>query len=154
MAEYLIKDTTLTAIGDEVRSMSGETSQLSPAEMATELEGVNVEISEQEDLIEQIEAALLDKAGGGIDTSDDTVTEETLVVGYTAHNAEGVQITGINPYELESTNMTVENQANLIAQALELIQGKAAYNTIHIGTSEPTADIGVNGDIYIVRSET
>jgi len=26
------------------------------------------------------------------------------------------------------------------------------YSTIYVGTSEPTSDIGVDGDIYIVRS--
>lgn len=29
----------------------------------------------------------------------------------------------------------------------------SSYSTIYIGTSAPTADVGVDGDIYIVRSE-
>ena len=37
MAEYLIQDTTLTAIADAVRSKTGSTASLSPSEIATEI---------------------------------------------------------------------------------------------------------------------
>lgn len=46
----------------------------------------------------------------------------------------------------------VATQADLITQISALLESKSAYNTIYIGTTEPTDDIGVSGDIYIVRS--
>ena len=46
----------------------------------------------------------------------------------------------------------VATQADLITQIMETLSAKSAYNTIYIGSSEPTSDIGVDGDIYIVRS--
>jgi hypothetical protein len=46
----------------------------------------------------------------------------------------------------------VATQADLITQIMETLSAKGAYNTIYIGSSEPTSDIGVDGDIYIVRS--
>lgn len=44
----------------------------------------------------------------------------------------------------------VDVQAVLIAQLTEVLSTKSAYNTIYIGSSQPTSNIGVNGDIYIV----
>lgn len=63
------------------------------------------------------------------------------------------QIAGITGGSTEDIDAIVQEQADLIAQAIELLEEKATYNTIYIGTSEPTTDIGVAGDIYIVRSE-
>lgn len=64
--------------------------------------------------------------GGGTDTSKDTVIPKALVEGYTAHDASGEQISGINPYELEATNETVSEQASLIEQIKAALEGKAA----------------------------
>lgn len=61
----------------------------------------------------------------GIDMSKDTVKEETLVEGVTAHDKNGNYITGTNPYELTKTNNIVNTQADLIYQikaALGLIR--------------------------------
>lgn len=47
------------------------------------------------------------------------------------------------------------NNSKLSALISEL-QGKATGDstyTVYIGTTEPTSDIGVDGDIYIVRSD-
>ena len=40
-------------------------------------------------------AGLISGISVGVDTSNDTVTEEVLLYGYTAHNAAGNQIAGI-----------------------------------------------------------
>lgn len=72
-------------------------------------------VNTQADLIEQIQAALQGKAaGGGIDTSSDTVTPDALVEGYTAHDATGAQITGTNPYQKEQTDAAVASIATAI----------------------------------------
>lgn len=118
----------------------------------TDLQSNNTDLQTILDAINELPEAG-EGGSGGTDTSGDTVTPETLVTGYTAHDASGEPITGVNPYELESTNATVEEQADLIAQIEEALATKAAYNTVYIGTTEPTADFGENGDIYIVRSE-
>lgn len=47
----------------------------------------------------------------------------------------------------------VTEQDDLIAQLQTLASTKAAFNTVYVGTTAPTDDIGVDGDFYIVRSE-
>lgn len=83
---------------------------------------------------------------GAIDGSFDGIntTSYTVPAGYTSGGT--VSLTDDIPNE-------VSTQADLIAQIQEVLASKSAYNTVYIGTAEPTADIGVNGDIYIVRSE-
>lgn len=56
-----------------------------------------------------------------VDLTSDTVTPDTLVKGVTAHGADGEPITG-------SMNVS----------------------TIYSGSSEPTNDLGVDGDIYLL----
>ena len=40
MAEYLIQDTTLTAIGDAIRNKTGNTETITPENMPTEIQGI------------------------------------------------------------------------------------------------------------------
>ena len=48
----------------------------------------------------------------------------------------------------------IDAQADLIAQVMEVLGAKTGFNTIYIGSAVPTDDIGVTGDIYIVRGES
>lgn len=93
MVEYLIQDTTLTGMADEIRRLNGSTGTLKPGAMITELQTVNTAIATQEDLLAQVITAIASKAA------------------------------------------------------------PTGTYTIHIGTAEPTADIGSDGDIYILRSD-
>ena len=61
-----------------------------------------------------------------VDLTGDNVTPESLVVGSTAHGADGEPVQGANPYELEATNTEVDTQASLIAQITQALEGKAA----------------------------
>lgn len=70
MAEYLIQDTTLEAIGDAIRGVTGKTTVLTPDE------GMPAEISELSD------------------TRNDTVTASKMLSGTTAHDSSGQPITG------------------------------------------------------------
>lgn len=62
--------------------------------------------------------------------------------------------------ELDRIIDEVIAQSNLLDQAAAALEGKAAgggesvTNTVYVGTAEPTADIGNDGDIYIVRTVT
>lgn len=58
-----------------------------------------------------------------IDLTSDTVTADTLLSGTTAHKADGTSVTGT-----------------------------VTFQTIYTGTSEPSANVGVNGDIYVRTS--
>lgn len=66
MAEYLVKDTSLTAIADEIRTLSGTTSPMGLDAMASTLNTENTNfstnLSAQDSLISQIQAALQNKA--------------------------------------------------------------------------------------------
>lgn len=88
MAEYLIKDTTLTAIADQVRTLNDSMGNLSPAQMTTNLQNANELVVIQASLIEQVKAALESKASGDSRTEvwtftmedGSTVTKEVVVV--------------------------------------------------------------------------
>lgn len=65
----------------------------------------------------------------GVDVSSDTVTEDTLFEGITAHDKTGSQITGTFTIDSEITE-----QQNLISQIKSALEGKAAGEG---GSSEP-----------------
>ena len=54
---------------------------------------------------------------------------------------------------LSEANGEVNRQVDLISQIQTALEGKATYNTIYIGSATPSSDLGVNGDIYIVKRE-
>ena len=62
MSEYIIKETTLSSIGDGVRNITGEVDKLTPEQMTTNLLTAYDELNSQSELIEQLEAALESKA--------------------------------------------------------------------------------------------
>lgn len=61
MAEYLIQDTTLENIADEIRTLSGIEETITPSKMKEKLNGANSAIQTEADLIAQILAALNSK---------------------------------------------------------------------------------------------
>lgn len=61
-----------------------------------------------------------------VDLTGDTVMANSLIVGHTAHGADGELVRGANPYELEATNTEVGSQTSLIAQIAQALEGKAA----------------------------
>lgn len=87
MSEYIIKGETLTAMADEVRSLSGKTENLSPNMMTMDIGEANDEISSQASLISQIGDALESK-GGSVASGDDQSTFQKLFE-YTVNEIEG-----------------------------------------------------------------
>lgn len=65
MSKYVIDNTTLTAIAEPLRDISGRTDELTPAEMASVGEEAAAEVMVQKDLLQQIQTALQGKAAGG-----------------------------------------------------------------------------------------
>lgn len=65
MSEYIINGSTLTAMADEVRTLSGKTENMLPNTMTSNIREANSEISNQASLISQIKTALEGKVGNG-----------------------------------------------------------------------------------------
>lgn len=61
MAEYLIQDTTLTSIANQIRTLFDTTNGIDPANMAEAIGSANNEVNTQYNYIEQIKAALISK---------------------------------------------------------------------------------------------
>ena len=60
-----------------------------------------------------------------LDLTEDTVTEDTLCSGVVAHDKTGVKLIGTNPYVKADTDAVVDTQADLIAQIITALDGKA-----------------------------
>jgi hypothetical protein len=116
----------LVNVADAVRAKTNTSAEMTLNEMATKIGTIT--------------------GGGGTDTSDATATAEEIFAGETAYTADG-KVTGTFTIETELTE-----QNNLISQISTLITQKGNYNTLYVGSTIPTNDIGANGDIYIVRS--
>ena len=65
MARYLIEDTTLTDIANNIRSFTDSNELLSPTNMISDLSEANEHINTQTNLINHIQSALIGKASGG-----------------------------------------------------------------------------------------
>ena len=105
MADYLIKDTTLTGIADKVRTVTGSTGTMTPATMQSNLQTFDNDmtstVNEQDDLITQIASALEGKvvppsvpSGPSVETCKVTITKTAglggalVTIGYINKNLE------------------------------------------------------------------
>ena len=72
MGEYLIQDTTLTNIANAIRGKTGGTEALTPERMTLEIENiqlgedVSAELTEQDDIIALMQAAIATKSAAGV----------------------------------------------------------------------------------------
>lgn len=82
---------------------------------------------------------------GAITSTMDGINTKSIAVpaGYTSGGTISLD---------DTIDNEVDTQADLITQITTMLDSKTGFNTIYIGSSAPTDDIGVNGDIYIVRS--
>lgn len=87
-----------------------------------------------------------------IDLTADSVTEDSLVVGHTAHGADGEVVNGANPYELASTNAAVSEQTGLIEQIKSALANKAAGGS-GLPTQEKSVEITANGTTEVLPDD-
>lgn len=120
--------------------------------MASKIQNNNTSL---EEILATINA-LPEEGSGGVDLPElsNPGVADDLVVGKQLIDGDGGVVTGTNPYEKTSTDAEVNEQADLLQQITTVLAEKAApaaTYTIHIGTAEPTSDIGNDGDIYIMK---
>ena len=73
-------------------------------------------------------------------------TEDEVFLNQEYIDANGVKRKGVFTIDAE-----LDAQDDLIAQLQVLVAQKATFNTVYISTTVPTNDIGVDGDLCIVR---
>ncbi len=101
-------------------------------------------------MLTQIADALEGKAsGGGIELPEllTPATEDEVFLNQEYIDANGIKRKGIFTIDAE-----LDTQDDLIAQLQVLVAQKATFNTVYISTTAPTNDMGVDGDLCIVRS--
>ena len=167
--EYLIQGDTLTNIADKIRVLSGTEGDMGLDDMATHIGDANASIDAALSAIADKGVQIPEGANigsivdliGDIEVSSgiqlpeltNEGIEDDLVSGKELIDSSGNIVIGTNPYEKAATDAEVDTQADLIAQIMSVLDSKTGYNTIYVGSSVPTDDFGVNGDIYVVRGE-
>lgn len=140
MSKYLIQDTTLTSIADEVRTLSGIEETLSPEAMKENLNGANSAIQEEANLIAQILLALEAKTNKTITFSINGI-EYTAEKNMTWHewcNSDYNTSWFTNYYESDRVSDADDHLAydGEFIRGNEIIVANRAYDTIFDSTAE------------------
>ena len=156
MAKYSIESSTLTGLADKVRTLTGETSTLTPNAMGTQLDNANTEVNEQGDLLEQLEAAvgaLPEGGAGGVELPELTnaATASDILAGKEAINGSGNKITGTiankTSSDLTVSGATVSVPAGHYASAASKSVSSATQAT-------PSVSIDSAGKITATATQT
>jgi len=137
MAEYLIKDASLTSIADKIRVLSGTTGTMSLDTMKTHVDDANNEVNIQTDLLAQVTTALEgDAAGSYLAPIVDALTDK------------GIEV---------PSGMNVDGLAALIA-AIEAGGGGVSTGTITPSNYTQSITIGAaipEGDfVFVILAES
>lgn len=131
--KYFIQKQTLEGIADVIREATGSTEPIS-----FETESIKTTIR-----------TTIENSGTKLPTLDNPAVADDILEGKQSINGSGNVVTG---------TFTIDNelslQDSLIAQIQTTLEGKAVggdYNTIYINTLTPSNDVGVDGDIWIVK---
>ena len=115
----------MTAIADEIRTLSGKTESMGLDAMATNLNEANAEISNQTDLIAQIMIALEGKASGNAPGEEyenlfDKYSAKYSGVCSSAIVNDDLVITTTNAQQYVSANFIIPNGESLVGKVLKL----------------------------------
>lgn len=147
--KYFIQKSTMTAIADNFREVTGRSESLSTDDMmSSDFGGINTEVSAQSDLIDQISNALNGKAAGGGDIELPTLTNPAvsadILAGKESINGSGNIITGTIPTKTSDDLTTSGPVVNVPAGYF----AESAYKAIDVATqATPTISVDSAGKI-------
>ena len=127
MIEYLIKGETLTALADEIRTLTEGTEKLGPDAMTTSVNGANADIAEQLELINEI-IDILRYKGGTLAELLSPATAEDLLEGKQLLDGDGNRVTGTMPNNGE----LVLTMDGIDTTSVEIPAGYASGGTVSL----------------------
>lgn len=147
----------MTALADEIRELSGITTNKSIDTMTSDVDAANTEISSQAELISQIQTALVGKAGnsgsGGGGTILPTLTNPAstsdILSGKEAINSSGVKITGTIATKTASS-LTASGATVTVPAGYYASNATKSVAT----TTQATPSVSVNSSGLITASAT
>lgn len=155
MTEYLIQDTSLTALADEIRELSGTTTPKSLDAMTSDVDAANAEIAEQAELLNQIATALEGKASnpGGVvlPKLNNPASASDILSGKEAINGSGNKITGTIATKT-SSNLTASGATITVPAGYYASNASKSVTTATQAT--PTVSIDANGKITASATQT
>ena len=147
----------IVAIADAVRSKTGNTGKMTLGGIASGINSIKTGVEPEGSItitengthdVKNYANAIVDveSGSGGVDLPELTnpaIEDEVFL------NKEYIDSSGEKKIGTFSIDNELNVQDDIIAQIQAIVEQKAIYNTVYVGTSVPTNDIGVDGDIYI-----
>ena len=150
MNEYLVKKESLTAIANEIRTLTGTTESMSLTDMATNVGNANSEVANQAGLITQIQTALQNKASGvALPTLSNPASASDMLSGKEAINASGQKITGTIATKT-SSNLTASGATVTVPAGYYASQATKSVST----ATQATPSVSVSSSGLITASAT
>lgn len=169
MAKYVIDEKTLTDIADSIRQKKGTTADITPEAMPSEIAGItagedlDAVLTEQEELIAELQDVLKGKASGGSTEPDprnqyqrvEYITSDAntyIITDFVADNESGVEMVASFPTFADHACMgSREDSGNTRFYAPYLLSATSTYFGFNAATKITTSTLTV-GSIYICQT--